>query len=587
MLDAVTDPENHTVVLMTSAQVGKTEVINNIVGYHIHQSPCPILVVQPTLEMGQTWSKDRLAPMLRDTPVLKGKVKDPRSRDANNTQMHKTFPGGHISICGANSPSSLASRPILLLLVDECDRAPASAGTEGDPINLAKKRTRTFWNRKIVLVSTPTIQGSSRIEKAFEESDQRHYYVPCPDCGEFQRLYWKNVVWPEENPALALYHCSECGSGWHDAARWGSIRHGKWVSENPDGFAGVAGFHINELYSPWARLSDIVEAFISAKRSPEMLKTWVNTSLGETWAERGEAPDWKRLYDRREHYPINTLPSRDIVMITAGADVQGGQSPRIELEVVAWGENFESWSIDYRVFYGDTSDLNGDCWKKLDEILSEKWETKGGLPLQIEALAIDAGFNTQTVYNWCRKYQNNRVFAVMGDDKLKSLVSLPKVVDVQLKGKRIARGTKRAYVGVSVAKQELYGWLRQSMGEDEESPYGYCHFPEYDEEFFKQLTAEQLVKRYHKGYQKFSWEKTRDRNEALDCRVYARGVACLAGLDRMSARQFKELRDLYDPPPKKVKPAPSKAATVSGRDSEEMQYQARRKRERKKSDYWR
>ena len=192
-MDAFNDPTVREVVVMSSAQIGKTEMVNNLVGFHVAQDPSPILVVQPTLDMAQTWSKDRLAPMLRDTPALQNLVKDPRSRDSGNTTLHKVFPGGHITACGANSPSSLASRPIRVVLCDEVDRYPVSAGTEGDPVSLAKKRAATFWNRKILLVSTPTNKGASRIEMSYEESDQRKYYVPCQHCGHKQIMAWSNV----------------------------------------------------------------------------------------------------------------------------------------------------------------------------------------------------------------------------------------------------------------------------------------------------------------------------------------------------------------------------------------------------------
>ena len=214
--DAISDPRIHTIVGMTSAQVGKTETfLNNPVGYFIAQDPAPILVIQPTLEMAQTWSKDRFAPMLRDTLVLKELVKDPRARDSNNTILHKTFAGGHITMAGANSASSLASRPIRIVFMDEVDRFPASAGSEGDPVALTKKRTTTFWNRKIIMTSTHTVKGASRIEQAFSESDQRKYYVPCPECGEFQILYWANIRWDQDEvgkhlPETARYICEFC-----------------------------------------------------------------------------------------------------------------------------------------------------------------------------------------------------------------------------------------------------------------------------------------------------------------------------------------------------------------------------------------
>ena len=228
IMDAISDPANRDVVVMAGAQVGKTEVILNVIGYHIAHDPSPILVVQPTLEMAQSFSKDRLSPMLRDTPQLRGKVKDPRSRDANNTTTHKVFPGGHISLVGSNSAAGLASRPIRVVLCDETDRYPASAGSEGDPIQLARKRSATFWNRKIVMVSTPTNKGASRIEASFEESDKRRFFVPCEDCGHEQTLKWSGVQWEKDKPETATYVCEECGSCWTDAARNRSVRKGQW-----------------------------------------------------------------------------------------------------------------------------------------------------------------------------------------------------------------------------------------------------------------------------------------------------------------------------------------------------------------------
>ena len=175
MMDAFSDPKIHTVVVMSSAQIGKTELLNNIVGYFVDQDPSPMLMLQPTLEMGNTWSKDRLSPMIRDTRTLTDKISDSKARDSGNTILHKTFQGGHITIAGANSPASLASRPVRVVLADEVDRYPQSAGAEGDPLSLAFKRTTTFWNRKRMVVSTPTVKGVSRIEMAYEESDKRRY----------------------------------------------------------------------------------------------------------------------------------------------------------------------------------------------------------------------------------------------------------------------------------------------------------------------------------------------------------------------------------------------------------------------------
>ena len=230
-MDACSDPTVKEVVVMAGAQLGKSEALLNIIGYHRDHDPCPILMLQPTESMAQSFSKDRVASgLLRSTPCLFGKVKDPRARDSNNTTLHKVFPGGSISLVGANSPAGLASRPIRIVLADEVDRFPASAGSEGDPLSLARKRTSTFWNRKIIAVSTPTIKGVSRIEDAYEKSDKREYYVPCKHCEHEQTLKWASVRWVDRDPDTASYLCDECATLWTDADRRWSVRNGRWVA---------------------------------------------------------------------------------------------------------------------------------------------------------------------------------------------------------------------------------------------------------------------------------------------------------------------------------------------------------------------
>jgi phage terminase large subunit GpA-like protein len=365
IMDAVSDPAVETVVVMSSAQVGKTEIVNNIVGYHVHQDPAPILVLQPTVEMAQTWSKDRLAPMLRDTPALRGRVKAPRSKNSQNTLLHKVFPGGHITMTGSNAPASLASRPIRIVLCDEVDRYPPSAGTEGDPVSLARKRSTTFWNRKIILTSTPTAAGMSRIEAEFEQSDKRHFHVPCPHCGTRQRMLWGNVKWLQDDagqhlPDTAAYHCGECGVVWSEADRQAAIRQGRWVATGQPG--RIAGFHLSELYSPWSSIPDMARAFLSAKKNTETLRTFINTALGEPWEDRGEQVDQHGLYGRREKYAAD-VPN-GALLLTAGIDVQ---RDRIEMEVVGWGEGEESWNVDYRVIPGDPA--RDDVWQDLENAL--------------------------------------------------------------------------------------------------------------------------------------------------------------------------------------------------------------------------
>lgn len=537
IMDSLNEPGVHTAVIKSSAQVGKTEFLLNIIGYHIHHDPSPILLVQPTLDLAEAFSKDRLAPMIRDTPALRGKVKDVRSRDSGNTLLHKKFPGGHITMAGANSPSSLASRPIRVVLCDEVDRYPFSAGTEGDPVKLAQKRSTTFHNRRTVLVSTPTIEGASRIQIAFDESDQRYFNVPCPLCEAPQALKFEQIKWEKDDRGLPInvrYTCVHCSGEFDDKRKDWMLLNGKWIATAP--FKGVAGFHLSELYSPWRRWEDTVAEFLEAKKSNETLKVWVNTALGETWKEKGEAPEWKRLYERREQYPKNKLPE-PVLFVTAGVDVQAN---RLEVEIVGWGRDKQSWSIDYRVISGDTA--TEAPWKELDLLLMEEWEHERGTHLPIKILAIDSGFNTQHVYNWARRHPISRIMVVKGVDAAPVLVGQPRAVDVSIKGVRIKRGIQLWTVCVGMAKAELYSWLRldKPVG-NEPYPPGYCHLPEYDTEYFEQLTAETQVTRIVKGFRRYEWVKSRERNEALDVRNYARAAASRVGLDRLSPAQWDAL----------------------------------------------
>ncbi len=519
MMDAVSDPMIETVVLMTAAQVGKTELINNVVGFHIHQDPAPMLVVQPTLEMAQTWSKDRLAPAIRDTAVLAERIADPRARDSGNTTLHKVFPGGHVTACGANSPSSLASRPCRVILCDEVDRYPISAGSEGDPVGLAKRRSATFWNRKIILVSTPTDKGASRIEQAFAESDQRRYFVKCVDCGEHQTLKWSNVRWEHDRPATACYVCEHCGSLWDDAQRFRAIRYGEWRA-TAAGDGKTAGFHLSALYSPWTPLEDSVRDFLASKRDPMRLKTWVNTFLGETWEEQGEQLDEYDLLNRREDWG-DELPE-DVLLLTAGVDVQ---DDRIEYEVIGWGRGEESWSIEYGTLYGDPSTT--ELWARLDGVLQKTRSHPISGEMVVRASCVDSGGHyTQQVYNYCRLRAGKRVFAVKGiGGEGKPIVGRPTKNNI---GK-----INLFLIGVDTAKELVYSRLKMT-----EEGEGYCHFPlDRGEEYFRMLTAERKVTRYFKGRPRQEWIKIRNRNEALDCRVY--GLAALGILNLNLEALFK------------------------------------------------
>lgn len=502
-MDTISSSGVERVALMCSAQVGKTEVISNIIGYHISHDPAPILVLQPTLEMAETYSKDRLAPMVRDTPCLRDKIADPRSRDSGNTLLSKKFKGGHITIVGANSAAGLASRPIRVVLADEVDRYPPSAGSEGDPLSLAIKRTTTFWNRRVVMVSTPTVKGFSRIEAEWLQSDQRRYFVPCPHCNHEQHLVWSQVKWPSGEPHNAAYHCEECGTEWSDAERLQAIRQGAWKATNEQG--RFPGFHLNEIYSPWSTPARMAENFVEAKRSAETLKTWVNTSLGDTWEEDAEKVDTHQLATRLEDWGQRAPEA--VLVVSCGIDIQ---ADRAEIERVGWGSDEQSWSLDYQVIWGDpTSPL---FWQNIDDYLLTPSPRADGVDLPVSAACIDTGFHTQKVYEFAGPRFRRGVYAIKG-------TSRPGTPIWSRKPSKQDKGRVRLFtIGVDAAKDLIY----QRLGQTTEGP-GYCHFPVgRDFTYFEMLTAEKVKTRYSKGFPQRVYELPGGkRNEALDCRVYA------------------------------------------------------------------
>lgn len=537
------------VIVMKGAQVGFTELGNNWTGYVIDHAPGPMLSVMPRDEDAKKNSKIRIAPMIESSERLSMRVKDARTRDSGNTVLQKDFAGGVLYMTGANSAAGLRSMPVRYLNLDEVDEYPGDLEGQGDPVGLARKRTATFSSKKKILMgSTPTIEGRSRIESAFKQTNQKYYFVPCPECGHMQVLVWSNMKWEWGKPSTVHYECEKNGckiKNWQKTWMLDPANGAEWRATAEGKSEVVNGYHLSSLYSPvgWFSWEEAVAEWEEARdeKNLEKLKTFINTTLGETWKDAGEAPDWKKIYDRREPYKRNTLPD-GVCFLTAGVDVQ---EDRIEVEVVGWGRNKRSWSIDYRVFPGDTNNLESEAWKAMDELVEEVWQTSGGADLPLKLTAIDTGYRTQTVYNWCRKYPITKVIAVKGSEGQSVLMSEPRAVDVKLSNKRrkIRRGLKLFTIGTSVAKSELYGWLRLQPPEDGVFPYGFCHFPdEYSEEHFKRLTAEELQTTFVRGFKRHAWVKSNnERNEQLDCRVYARGAAAMVGLDRFKDQHWTRL----------------------------------------------
>ena len=523
IMDAITDPKIEQVTVMKSARVGYSKILNHIIAYHIHQDPCGIMVVQPTIEDAAGYSKEEIAPMIRDTKVLTNLVSDAKTRDSNNTILQKQFPGGVLSLVGANSARGFRRVSRRIVLFDETDGYPASAGTEGDQIKLGIARTQYFWNRKIVAGSPPTIKDFSRIERLFDQSDQRRYYVPCPHCNHMQYLRWPNMRWENDDPLTASYACEECGELIpHSKKRW-MVERGEWRPTQP-GNGRHVGFHVWAAYSysPNAEWSNLVEEFLLSKNDPEQLKTWINTTLGECWEdEYASKVGADGLMERAatENYKRGEPPNLAL-MLSLGCDVQ---DDRLSMSIWGIGRNEEMFLVDRKVIYG--SPARADVWKQLDEVLMDKYKNDEGFEMKIETAAIDTGGHfTQEVYQYVRERSHLGLIGIKGvGQKGKPPIGKPTKVDINFSGRALKRGVQLFPVGVDTIKTTLHNKLK-----DAELGQGYIHFyPTITPDYFQELTAERQVLRYKHGYQERVWvKKSNARNEALDEMVYAYAAFC-------------------------------------------------------------
>ena len=556
MMNAISDDTVETVVFMTSAQIGKSEILNNTLGYYIDYDPAPILFVQPTEDMAKSYSNDRIAPMIRDCPTLTAKVADSKSRDSGNTILHKRFRGGHLTMIGANTPSKLASRPIRVLLMDEVDRFPLSAGTEGDPAQLAIKRTTTFWNRKIVMCSTPTIKGVSKIEKEFESSSAEELNVACPECGEYQPYVWEQLKFEHESGTLeaknAVYCCKYCGAVNKENV-W-KRQPIKWVAKNPH-IKHKRGFHLNELCSPWKRWEEIAVDFLEAKRQGvEMLKVWTNTAMGKAWEDETDLDINDILLKRREAY--NCEVPEKVLVLTCGVDVQDN---RLEYEVVGWGVDMHSWGIKYGVLMGDAG--SKEVWQQLDDVLNATYERADGLKMQIMTTCVDSGGHfTQEVYKYCKEREMRRVWAIKGQGG-------SGIPYIKRPNRRNDAGAWLFVLGVDVGKDTLASRLKQQF----DNAVGYCHFPTetskgYDEQYFLGLTAETRNVRTVNGRTVINWVKRSSgaRNEPFDIRNYA--TAAVEILNPNFEMLARRLNGASGEAPQPITRKPKKKRTSRGVD---------------------
>src|SRR6267142_1280937 len=369
-------PQSSTrkLALVGGAQIGKTECGNNFIGYVCHRAPGPMLMVQPTLDIAKRVSKQRLGPMIEATPVLRNRVREARSRDSGNTTLTKEFPGGLLMMAGANSAAGLRSMPVRYLFEDEVDAYPGDVGGEGDPVALAEKRTATFARRKILMTSTPTIRGVSRIEREYLLTDQRRYFIPCPLCGHLDFLEWSSggwrgdsgvhhhIIFTDRNPETARMQCASCGGQVEERHKTSMLAQGEWRPTAERHAPDAIGFHLSGLYSPlgWKSWAQCVEEFLDARNDAFKLKTWVNTVIAETWEEAGDSIDLSALSNRHEVYGAE-VPDRVGALICA-VDTQGD---RLEVVVKGYGAEEESWLIAWHQIYGDPG--QEVVWRELDD----------------------------------------------------------------------------------------------------------------------------------------------------------------------------------------------------------------------------
>lgn len=504
-MDAACDPLIESIAYKKPTQVGGTEVLLNIIGYFMDQDPCRILYAQQTLETAEDFSKDMLSPMLRDTPCLRGKVHEVKSRDANSTILRKRFAGGMLKMVGANSPRGFRMTPQRVVIGDDVDGFEGNAGDEGSPIALMIRRTSTYPDRKIILVSSPTVEGTSEIHHAYEQSDQRTWEVPCPACHDYQDLVWSNLRWPSPDnkgawhapyhePERARYICRSCEHPIEHRYKRTMNQKGRWRARAR--FTGRAGFWHNALVSAFETWTEIIRQFLAEKDDPAQYKVFVNTKFAETWKVKlGQQLKHEMLFERREEYGAD-LPA-GVVVLTAGVDVQ--ESPaRLEVEVKGWGLGEESWGIVHKVFHGaidqpqfdaKTTDdpVRPNAWRRLDEFLSQEWRHPLGISLRISCTFVDSSHRTKEVYQFVYPRPMRQIYAIKGSSERGA-----PIVNAPTKKRR--RVTP-VIIGTDAAKATLYDRLQK-----QEPGPNYLHWPTtYEEEYFKQVVAEHLAQKMKMG----------------------------------------------------------------------------------------
>lgn len=524
------------VALMGGRQVAKSEIGLNWIGYVMHHAPGPMLFVEPSVDMAKKTSRQRIAPMVDETPVLRDRIVRATSKNPGNNMFVREFPGGILMLTGSNSSAALRSTPIRYLFANEADEYPDAVETKGSALSIAEACTNNFPNRKIYITGNPGTRGASRIEREYQRGDQRRYFIPCPSCGHMDYLTWTGfedfvtqrgaghhrIDWDEGQPRTARMVCSACGKSALEHQKGWMFERGEWrpTAENDDPL--TRSYHLSSLYSPFGFKSwaDCATEFLAKKDDPTELRAFVNEVLGETWEERAEKVDAELLAARGERYAAQVPDG--VGVLVAAVDVQGD---RLEVLVQGYGAQEESWFIEWEAFLGDPA--QGEVWLEADKYLASGFSHQSGMPLRIECVAVDSGgHHTDEVYRFCNVRQRRRVapgwsqqvYAVKGGTEVRQpLVGRPS---------RHNRYRTPLYVlCTDTGKGTILARLRlQAPGP------GYIHLPEgLDPEFCAQLTAEKAVWRYSRGHKGRVWQKTRERNEAFDLEVYALAALKILG----------------------------------------------------------
>lgn len=531
---AATNPKVRNITLMTSAQLMKSDFILNVLGYYLSEDPTSVILAQPSEAQAEEFSKTRIETLIRDTKALSSKIKDKRDRDSGNHTFLKQFlNGAKLSVVSAAAPSDLASRSARVILMDEIDRYK-TISREGDPEQLLQARATTYYNYLVCAVSTPTADGSSRIANRFNKSSKGYFHAKCNHCNNFEKPVWSQVYFDEKNPSDCGYICSHCNVMWSESDRHAAVKAGKFIHEHPENIEHL-GFHANCIVNPFQPLSHFVKLYIEAKQSPESLRSFTNVHLAETYKPQVDAPDYFRIFENnRQPYQQGTIPTDEIKFLTMGVDVQ---ADRIEAQVVGWTKNKQSYSIKYNVIMGPTHTMQP--WNELQTLINSTFLLDNGNKMPISLTCIDSGFNTSFVHQFVQKNNPSRVRAIKGSDSLSSYFKMGGEINALPSQNGTSIYAHRTWVvGSSHIKTELFSWLKLNPELTDEGkiiyPQGFCHFPEYDIDYFKGLCSEALV--LDKG--KYSWQKLQARNEQLDTMVYARAAASMFGLDSFTTEQW-------------------------------------------------